>query len=47
VADALNVKPETIKHWIDERRLRAIKIGRAYRISPTEVRRLLDLDEAA
>ncbi|MCL5981382.1 MAG: helix-turn-helix domain-containing protein [Firmicutes bacterium] len=42
VADNLKVSRKTIYNWIQEGRLKAVKIGHVWRISETELKRLLE-----
>jgi len=41
VAQALGLKPATIRAWIAQRKLGYVKLGRAVRVPRTEVERLL------
>ncbi len=41
VAEALGLKPATIRAWIAQRKLGHVKLGRAVRVPRTEVERLL------
>jgi excisionase family DNA binding protein len=41
-AEALNVKKSTIRAWIAQRRLGHVRLGRAVRIPPSEIQRLLE-----
>src|SRR5688500_3147503 len=40
-AEALGIKPATVRSWILRRAINFTKIGRAVRISPTEVQRII------
>ena len=41
VAEALGLKPATIRAWIAQRKLGHVKLGRAVRVPRIEVERLL------
>ncbi len=43
VALNLKVSRKTVYNWIKEGRLQAVKVGHFWRISETELRRLLDI----
>ena len=40
-AQALGLKPGTIRAWISQRKLGHVKLGRAVRVPRTEIERLL------
>ena len=40
VALLFDVKPETIREWIKNGRLNAVKVGRQWRVSISEVKRV-------
>ena len=41
-ANALGLSVHTIRAWISSRRLRHVRLGRAIRILPLDIRKLLD-----
>lgn len=41
VADLLKVGEATVRHWIKESRLRAINLGREWRIAPRDLEAFL------
>ena len=43
-ADFLKVNINTITRWIKEGRLKAVKIGRAWRIPRSEIEKILKVD---
>jgi excisionase family DNA binding protein len=45
-ADYLRVSPATVRRWIKQRRLRASKIGRDYRIEGRQLEETLEADAA-
>jgi excisionase family DNA binding protein len=44
-AGALGVKPATVRSWILNRSIKFSKIGRAVRISPHEIQRIIEQGE--
>ena len=40
-AEELNMKPGTMRAWIAQRRIGHVRLGRAVRIPPAEIQRLL------
>lgn len=41
IADFLEVDPRTVRQWIADGRLRAIRVGRQLRVEPSEFRRFI------
>lgn len=41
LARILAVRPKTVRTWIEEGELKAIKVGRQWRIAPSELDRLV------
>jgi excisionase family DNA binding protein len=41
-AEALGLKPPTIRKWVGQRRIGYHRLGRAFRISDAEIQRLLE-----
>lgn len=41
LADYLKVSSQTVRSWIRERKLKAVKFGRAWRIAENEVQRIV------
>lgn len=40
LAEYLKVSPQTVRAWVREKKVRAVKLGRAWRIPVDEVRRV-------
>lgn len=40
LAEYLKVSPQTVRAWIRDKKVRAVKLGRAWRIPGDEVRRV-------
>jgi len=46
VADKLKINVRTLYRWIREGKLKAVKVGELWRISETELNRLLNKEES-
>lgn len=47
VAETLAVTPRTVRTWIDQGELKAVKLHRQWRIPASEIRRILDRSDRA
>ena len=41
-ADVLSVSPKTIRKWVQDRKIESVKVGRAVRISMTEIDKITE-----
>ena len=42
-ADRLNLSPKTLRDWIANRKIGIVRLGRAVRVSESEIQRLIDV----